>query len=208
MRLRIHREFLDGARQIARQRAHQQAAVFAVVADARHHVGAAEALRILERGVGDLLAGFQVEQAQHDRGGAQVHRDAVDRPRGARDLRAVDQDALAIARHRRVRAPLRGPAAGRTRGARCACWPRRIVWQRTCARRLRRQRLAGEPEIAAAGAAPPRCAPRAAPCPRPPRRCTPCTCPACGRKWEPRMPIPSAQSKSEVPVGGLRSSVR
>ena len=48
-----------------------------IVVDARHHVGAAEALGILERGVGDQLAGLQVEEAQHDGGGAEVHGDAV-----------------------------------------------------------------------------------------------------------------------------------
>ncbi len=44
-----------------------------VVVDARHHIRSAEALGIFEGGVGDQFAGFQVEQAQDDGGGAQVH---------------------------------------------------------------------------------------------------------------------------------------
>ena len=123
--------------------------MLAVVADARHHVGAAEALRILERGVGDLLAGLQIEQPEHDRGGAQVHRDAVDRAGAARDLFAIDQDAIAIARHRGVElesSRLHGsPNAWRS----MRMWPRRMVWQRTVTRRRTMLRLAGEAEIAA-----------------------------------------------------------
>jgi hypothetical protein len=38
-----------------------------VVRDARHHLRAAEALRILKRSVRDQLAAFEIEQAQHDR---------------------------------------------------------------------------------------------------------------------------------------------
>ena len=50
-----------------------------VVVDPRHHVRAAEALRVLERGVGDQLAGLEIEQAEHDGRRAEVHRQAVDR---------------------------------------------------------------------------------------------------------------------------------
>jgi hypothetical protein len=68
-----------------------------VVADASHDLGSAEALRVLERGVGNLLAGFQIEEAEHDRRRAEVHREAVDRRRRSGDLLAVEQDAIAVA---------------------------------------------------------------------------------------------------------------
>ena len=67
-------------REIAGERAHQQLArMMRVVMNARHHIGAAEALRVFERSVGDQLAGLEVEQPQHDRGRAQVHGDAMER---------------------------------------------------------------------------------------------------------------------------------
>ena len=93
-----------------------------VVRDARHHLGAAEALRILKRSVRDQLAGFEIEQPQDDGRGAEVHRDAMDRPGRALHFDAVDQDAIAIARDRGIelRPADRSPAVP-TRGARCAC---------------------------------------------------------------------------------------
>ena len=65
-----------------------------VVMDARHHVGTAESLRIFERGVGDQFAGFEIDQAQDDRGRAQVHGDAVNRPAAIGDLLSIEQDAV------------------------------------------------------------------------------------------------------------------
>ena len=86
-----------------------------VVVDARHHVGAAEALRVFERRVGDELAGLEVDQAQDDGRRAEVHRDAVDRAGRAVDLDAVEEDAVAVARDARVERhllPLVGQAQG------------------------------------------------------------------------------------------------
>ena len=65
-----------------------------VVVDARHHVRAAEALRILERRVGDELAGLEVEEPQDDRRRAEIHRDAVNRTAGAIDLLAVIESTM------------------------------------------------------------------------------------------------------------------
>ena len=45
--------------------------------------------------------------------------------------------------------------------------------------------LAGQAEIAVEMALLLGAAAQRTPCPRSPRRCTPCTCPACGRRWEP-----------------------
>ena len=60
-----------------------------VVMDPRHDVGPAEALRILERRVGDELAGFEIDQPEHDGGGAEVDREAVDRTGRAGDSSPV-----------------------------------------------------------------------------------------------------------------------
>ena len=103
-----------------------------VVVDARHHVRAAEALRVFERRVGDQFAGFEVDQAQDDGRRAEVHRDAVDRPGGARDLDAVDEDAIAVARDGRIeRHRLRGSWADPSACRSMRIWPRRIVWHLT-----------------------------------------------------------------------------
>jgi hypothetical protein len=101
--VRVDWELFDRVADVAGERPHQQeAAVLGIVLDPRHHVGAAEALRVLERRVGDQCAGLEIVETQHHRGGAEVHRQAVDRPGRARDLLAVDQDAIAGTGHGRV----------------------------------------------------------------------------------------------------------
>ena len=101
--LRIDRELFNGVGQVAGQRAQQQLArMLGIVGDARHHVGAAETLRILKRCVRDQFAGFQIEQTQHDRRGTEVHRDAVNWAVEPLDLDAVDQDAISVACDRRI----------------------------------------------------------------------------------------------------------
>ena len=70
-----------------------------VVMDPRHDVRAAEALRILERRVGDLLAGLEIDQPDDDGCGAEVDRETVNRAGRAGDVlagRRVD-DAIAVA---------------------------------------------------------------------------------------------------------------
>ena len=69
-----------------------------IVSDARHDFRAAEALRILERSVGNQFAAFKIDQTQDNRRGAQIHGDAVDGAGGTIDFDAVDEDAVAIAR--------------------------------------------------------------------------------------------------------------
>ena len=117
--------------QISGQRSHQQPSrVIGVVRNARHHLGPAEALRIFKRSVRNQLAGFEIHQPKHDRGGAQVHRNAVNRPGRAVYLDAIDQDAVSVPGYRRVELNLRISKPGACRSI-CIC-PRRIVWQRTC----------------------------------------------------------------------------
>ncbi len=97
---RIDGEVLDRMRDVAGDRAAQQlAGMLGVVADARHDLGSAEALRVLERRVRNLLAGFEIEETEHDRRRAEVHREAMDRGGRPCDLFAVDQDAIAVTRH-------------------------------------------------------------------------------------------------------------
>ena len=76
--------------------------MLAIVADAGHHVGAAEALRILERRIGDQLSGFKIEEPQDNSRGTEVHGDTVNRAVRAIYLDAIDQDAVAVASYRRV----------------------------------------------------------------------------------------------------------
>ncbi len=158
--------------QIARQGAPQQlAGMQRVVLNAGHHVGAAETLRIFERGVGHQFAGLEVEQTQHHGGGAQVHGDAV--ASGADT--AAWQDHR---RHRRPPAPLR--RTGSTfdlhlaaphgvapdlalRGHNLACCTTAGNCRSDGARAVR--------------------APRGSPSPPSPPPCTPCICPSCGRRW-------------------------
>ena len=71
-----------------------------VVVDARHHVRAAEALRVLERGVGDQLAGLEIEQPEDDGRRAEVHREAVNRASSTRDFDPVDSNARNARRRR------------------------------------------------------------------------------------------------------------
>jgi len=98
--MRIDGERFDGVREIAGQRPHQEVAgVLRVVVDARHHVRTTESLRILERRVGNLLARLEVEEAQHDGRGAEIHREAVNRPGASSDLSSFNEDAIAVARH-------------------------------------------------------------------------------------------------------------
>ena len=190
--LRIDGELFDGVAEVTGERAHQQpAGMLSIVGDARHDFRAAEALRILKRSVGDQFAGFKIDEAQDDRGGAQVHGDAVDGAGGAIHFYAVDQDAVAIARDCGIelqRALLPGsPSACRS----MRMWPRRMVWQRTWpavggnAAWHERRKLPLR-------CAPARSAPREHPSLRRPRPCTPCTCPAFGRKWARRCPSASA----------------
>ena len=102
-----------------------------VVVDARHHVGAAEPLRVLERRVGDELAGFQVDEP-HARSWS---------CRGPSRCRGSGRWSGRFLHRRwaRMRSPSRVTAgssavvvvrrragAGRCRSMRI--WPRRIVW--------------------------------------------------------------------------------
>ncbi len=50
-----------------------------VVVDPRHDVRAAKALRVLERRIGDELAGFEIDQPDDDRGRPEIDREAMDR---------------------------------------------------------------------------------------------------------------------------------
>ena len=100
---RIYRKLLDGVRQVTCQRAPQQlAGVLVIVLDAGHHVGAAETLRVLEGGIGDHLAGFEVEETQHHRRGTQIHGQTVNRAVRAFDFDSVDEDSVAVASHGRI----------------------------------------------------------------------------------------------------------
>ena len=104
-RFRIDWEGFDGVGKVAGERAHQEfARMMCVVMNARHNIGAAEALWVFERSVGHQLAGFQVQQPQHDGGRPQVHCDAKQRTGAAIDFHAVDQNAITVARDRRIAA--------------------------------------------------------------------------------------------------------
>ena len=129
-RRRVHRELLDGVPQVPRQRPHQElAGMLAVVVDARHDLGAAEALRVLERRVGDELARLEIEQPEDDRRGAEIHREPVERARPAIDLDAVEQDAIPVARRPRRSRERARPAVGSPNACRSMRMrPRRIVW--------------------------------------------------------------------------------
>jgi hypothetical protein len=96
--LRIGGKFFDGVAEVAGEGAHEQTAgMVGVVGDARHDFRAAEALRVFEGGVGDELAGFKVDKAQDDRGGAEIHRDAEQGAGGAGYFNAVNEDAITVA---------------------------------------------------------------------------------------------------------------
>ncbi len=65
-------------REIAGQRAHEElAAMVGVVLDARHHFGAAEALRVFKGGDSEDRAGAEVEETKDYGGGAEVESEAV-----------------------------------------------------------------------------------------------------------------------------------
>ena len=70
-----------------------------VVVDSRHHLGTAEPLRVLERRVGNELAGLEIEQAQHDGGRAEIHGDPVERTWPAINFLTVEEHAVALSRH-------------------------------------------------------------------------------------------------------------
>src|SRR6202034_1421771 len=73
-----------------------------VVCDARHDLGAAEALRIFKGGVGNQLSIFEVQQA-HDHGRcSKIHRDSVNGTSGSLDFDSVNQDAVSVTRHSRI----------------------------------------------------------------------------------------------------------
>ena len=79
-RTRVDGKFLNRATKISHQRALQRfGAVFRVVLDPRHHVRAAEALRIFKRGISDDFAGFEIQQAHDDRRGTKIDREAMQR---------------------------------------------------------------------------------------------------------------------------------
>ena len=121
-------------RQISGQRAQQQpSGMLGVVRDARHHLRSAEALRILKRSVRDQLAALQIQQPQHDRRGAQVHRDARESARSSGPLRRHRSGC-----DRRRASPPDRVRVGRLLTGSPSAWrsmrmcPRRMVWQRTC----------------------------------------------------------------------------
>ena len=102
-RFRIDGELFDGVACVARQRPHQQlAGVIGVVGNARHDFRPAKALRILKRSVRDQLAAFQIDQPQDNGRRPQIHGDAVNGSRGALHFDAVDEDAVSVARDRRI----------------------------------------------------------------------------------------------------------
>ena len=99
----IDRELLDRVGQVAGQRAQQQSSrVIRVVSDARHHLRAAETLRILKRSVRNQLAALEVEQAQNDRRRPKVHSEPMDRPGRAFHLSSIYKDAATVACHCRI----------------------------------------------------------------------------------------------------------
>jgi hypothetical protein len=111
---RIGRQVSNRVTQVTGHRPHQQAArMHAVVMDPGHDVRTAEALRILERRVRNLLTGFEIDQSDHDGGGPEVDREAVDRPGRTGDFfagRRVD-DAIAVTYNRGIERG--GPVGGR-----------------------------------------------------------------------------------------------
>jgi hypothetical protein len=95
----IHRQLGDRVAQVPGDGAHQQPSWMpGVVMDPRHDVGAAEALRVFERRVGDLLAGLEVDQADDHGRGTEIDREAVNRPARAGDFFAGARldDAIAV----------------------------------------------------------------------------------------------------------------
>ena len=109
-RPRIDRKLLDRVGEIAGERPPEQlASVFGVVVDARHHVGSAESLRILERRVGHELAGLEVDQANDNRRRTEIHREPVDRAARFVEHLAADpvDDPAALSYHRGIDRHLR-----------------------------------------------------------------------------------------------------
>ena len=103
-----------------------------VVGDARHDFGAAESLRIFERGVGDEFAGFQIDKPQDNRCRAEVHGDAEQGAGGAVNFDAIDEDAIAIAGDGGIGFEIADSLIGSPKAWRSMrMCPRRMVWQRT-----------------------------------------------------------------------------
>ncbi len=72
------------------------------VGDARHDVGAGEALRVLERLRGAHRTALQIEQANDHRGRAHIDGQAVESASRPVDGHAVQEHDLAVAAHRGV----------------------------------------------------------------------------------------------------------
>ena len=166
--LRIHGELFDGVREIAGQRAHEElAAMVGVVLNARHHFGAAEALRDFRRRTTARIA--PVRRSRRRRTTVVVPRSRA-RPKG--QARAVQRPAPSAR------------AAGREayRRLRFASAPRRMVWQRICPSDAAWASLARKAEGSFEMLFEFSARREAIPCPRRFRPCTLCTCPACGRR--------------------------
>ena len=65
--------------------------------NARHHIGAAEALRIFEGCVRNDFAGFQVQEAQNDGGGSHVHGQPMNRSAATIDFGSVQENTVTVA---------------------------------------------------------------------------------------------------------------
>jgi hypothetical protein len=104
-----------------------------VVVDPGHDVRAAEALRVLERGVRDLLAGLEIDQPHDDGRGPEIDREAVNRTGRAGDFFAGHRVDHSIAGAHDRGIERRGlVVAGRWSARRSMrIWPRRIVWHST-----------------------------------------------------------------------------
>ena len=129
---RIDGQLLDRVAQVAGQRPHQQpAAVRRVVVDARHHVRAAEPLRVLERRVGDQLARLEVEQPQRRSSSCRGRsRGRGWRPGPGPTSTPSIRTRSPIAGDGRIERRSRTPGSPVARRSMRIC-PRRIVWHRT-----------------------------------------------------------------------------
>ena len=176
-------------REVAGERAHQQSSgMLGVVGDARHDFRAAEALRILKRSVRDQLAGFEIDEAQDNRRGAEVHGDAVDGPGGAFHFDAVDEDAVSIASDRGIELECAIADRQSERVALDAHVSAPHGVAANVAVRGGDAGLARKAEVALEMALRLRSSARGRSSLRRPRPCTLCICLACGRRWARRCP--------------------
>src|ERR1041385_5043859 len=88
---------------VTRHRALQKlAAVFCVVMNPRHDIGTAEPLRIFKRSVGNDFTGFQIQKPDHNRGGAQVHRESMNWAVVAINLLTLQKNSVAVTSYGRI----------------------------------------------------------------------------------------------------------